>query len=99
MILMRFDQAGAAIRLLTFELDGQRGALLASDVVEVQRAVTLTRLPRSHPMVEGVIDLRGRLVPVLDIRTRLGLPARPLSVSDHLVVAAVPRTAIDGSLQ
>jgi len=83
--------------LLTFELDGQRSALLASDVVEVQRAVAMTRLPRSPPIVEGVIDLRGRLVPVLDLRMKLGLRPRPLSVSDQFIVARVPRTPAGGT--
>ena len=44
-------------------------------------------LPRGPAIVEGVINLRGRVVPVLDIRARFGLPAKPLECSDHFVVA------------
>ncbi len=88
---MRTGEA-SIVGLLTFELDGQRCALLASEVLEVQRVVAMARLPRCPDIVEGVIDLRGKLVPVLDVRSRLGLPPSPLALSDHLVVASVPRT-------
>jgi purine-binding chemotaxis protein CheW len=82
----------ATVGLLTFDLDGQRCALLASDVVEVQRAVTVVRLQGSPTTVEGVFDLRGKLVPVLDVRARLGLAPSPLALTDHFVVARVART-------
>src|SRR5205085_6551817 len=39
------------------------------------------------PAVEGVVNLRGRVVPVFDLRVRLGLPARAVAPSDHLIVA------------
>jgi purine-binding chemotaxis protein CheW len=75
--------------LLIFELGGQRCALFAEDVVEVQRAVAMVRLPRCPQIVEGVIDVRGRLVPVLGVRSRFGLPPLPLTPSDYLIVARV----------
>ncbi|MCA1828651.1 MAG: chemotaxis protein CheW [Myxococcales bacterium] len=77
--------------LLTFEMRGQRCALLASEVLEVQQAVATTALPRAPAIVEGVVNLRGTLVPVLDIRARLGFPPEPLDVSNHLVFARLPR--------
>ncbi|HEX4384900.1 MAG TPA: chemotaxis protein CheW [Myxococcales bacterium] len=77
--------------LLTFDLEGQRSAVLATDVLEVQRAVAMTVLPRGPPLVEGVIDLRGKLVPVLDIRARLGLRAHSLALSDQFVIVRVSR--------
>ena len=36
--------------------------------------VPITRVPNSPDFVEGVINLRGRIIPVIDLRTRLGLP-------------------------
>lgn len=85
--------AAASVGLLTFELGGQRCALLAPDVAEVQRAVAIARLPRCPAIVEGVIDLRGKLVPVLDVRSRFGLPPSPLALSDHLIIARVARAS------
>ncbi len=85
--------SASLIDVLTFDLAGQQYGLLASEVVEVQRVVRMARLPRCPVVVEGVIDLRGKLAPVLDVRSRFGLPPRPLELSDHLVIARVPRTA------
>jgi purine-binding chemotaxis protein CheW len=73
--------------LLVFEVGGQRYGLPAADVRELFRAVTLTPLPRAPAIVEGVINVRGELVPVLDIRGRFRLPAKPPEPSDHLIVA------------
>jgi purine-binding chemotaxis protein CheW len=60
--------AEAAVRLLTFELAGQRYALTATDVIEIQRAVAMVRLPRCPAIVEGAINVRGHLLAVLDVR-------------------------------
>ena len=73
--------------VLLFTLEGQRYALPMQDVRELVRAVRLTPLPRAPAVVEGLLDLRGELLPVLDMRRRFRLPARPLATSDHLVVA------------
>lgn len=66
---------------------------MLESVREVVRVVKLTRLPDAPAPVEGIFDLRGVLVPVLDLRKRLGLPAKEIEVSDHLIVAEVgPQT-------
>jgi len=78
---------GSAVQLLTFELSGRRFALAAGVVREVTRTVALASLPHAPPIVEGVINFRGTLVPVLDIRQRFGLPSRPLTLDQHLIIA------------
>jgi purine-binding chemotaxis protein CheW len=72
--------------VLVFDLAGWRYALPISVISELVRAVTIVPLPDAPPIVEGLINLRGRLVPVLDIRSRFGLPAQPLSPHDHLLI-------------
>ena len=73
--------------VLVFEVAGQRYGLAVADVQELLRAVALTPLPRAPDVVEGAINLRGRAVPVLDLRRRFGLPPKPPEPADHLVVA------------
>jgi purine-binding chemotaxis protein CheW len=58
-----------------------------ADVQEVVRAVALAPLPKAPLIVEGVISVRGRLVPVLDVRTRFQLLARALTPADFFVLA------------
>jgi purine-binding chemotaxis protein CheW len=75
--------------VLVFALDDQRYALWAGEVRELLRAVAIVPLPGAPGVVEGVIDLRGQIVPVLDVRRRFGLPAREVDPADHLIIAAV----------
>jgi purine-binding chemotaxis protein CheW len=70
-----------------FTLAGQRYGVAAERVEEIARAVQLAPLPAAPPLVEGAIDWRGRIVPVLDLRGRFRLAPKPLALSDHLIVA------------
>ncbi len=72
---------------LIFELAGRRFGVPASDVQELVRIVTITPPPPDSGPVEGVIDLRGSVVPVLDLRAHLGLPAKLAEASESLVIA------------
>jgi purine-binding chemotaxis protein CheW len=84
---MHDETATEAVDLLVFELDDARYALRLDAVREVARAVLITPLPDAPPVVEGVIDVRGSLIPVYDLRTRFGLPPRSLHPDDRLVIA------------
>src|SRR5712691_1545675 len=75
------------IEILVFEVARQRFGVLSADVQELARAVTLVPLPKAPAIVEGVINVRGRVVPVLDIRSRFRLPAKAAEHSDHLLLA------------
>ena len=78
---------GSSLEVVVFEIGGQRYGLPASDVRELQRAVAVTPLPRAPAVVEGVVNLRGTIIPVLDVRARFRLPPRPIQPSDHLLFA------------
>ncbi|HZP97454.1 MAG TPA: chemotaxis protein CheW [Candidatus Limnocylindria bacterium] len=86
--------AASAIPLLVFELAGERCALPAADVREVLRAVLPARLPNAPEIVAGVLDVRGELVPLVDVRRRFGLPPRALAADDHIVIARVAHRAV-----
>lgn len=68
---------------------GTRLALPAVAVLEIHRAVLIAPLPGAPPVIEGVVHVRGQVLPVIDLAERLGLPSRPvLSPSEHFVVLA-----------
>lgn len=80
------------VALLAFALHGNRFAVPGRCVHEVVRSVAVAPLPGAPEVVEGVINYRGRLVPVLDVRSRFGFPPRPLDPTQHFVLAdAGPR--------
>jgi purine-binding chemotaxis protein CheW len=81
--------------VLVFEVGGQRYGLPTADVRELVRAVMITPLPNAPAAIEGVVNVRGQVLPVLDVRARFRLPAKPLDPSDHFIVASAgPRGVI-----
>ena len=72
--------------VLIFEVDGQRHGLPVAAVQELLPALSILPLPGTALGVEGVINLRGTIVPVVDMRKRLGMSTRPLALSDHFIV-------------
>jgi chemotaxis signal transduction protein len=73
-------------QVLVVAIDRRHYGLPALEVVELLRVVTCVPLARAPEWIEGVFSLRGTVVPVLDLRSRLGLPAKAAEPSDHLVV-------------
>lgn len=76
-----------AVQLLAFELSARRLALPVELLDTIVWAVAITPLPHAPPFVEGVINVRGRVIPVIDLRRRFGLPSVPLSLEHRFVVA------------
>src|SRR5579862_1673305 len=60
-------------QFLTFQLAGQRYGVEILRVQEIKGWEKPTRLPHAPPFVQGVINLRGAVVPILDLRKRFGL--------------------------
>jgi purine-binding chemotaxis protein CheW len=80
--------------VLVFEVGGDVYGLPTADVREIVRAVAVTPLPGAPRVIEGVVDVRGGLMPVLDVRARFGLSPRPLDPSDHFIVASAGARAV-----
>ena len=74
-------------QLLTFKLDGQEYALPMANVVQVVRIVAITPMPEAPDIVEGVINIRGKVIPVINSRRRFGLPARVHDLNTQLLIA------------
>ena len=60
---------------VTFVLGAETFALSVTAVSEIVRIGTITRVPDAPPAVRGIVNLRGRVIPVVDLRVRLGLAA------------------------
>ena len=74
-------------RFCTFFLNGLWFGVEVESVQEVLRAQAMTRVPLAPDAIAGLINLRGQIVTVIDLRRRLGLPPRPESEpAMHVVV-------------
>lgn len=70
-------EADAIVQLCTFRIGGEDYALDIMRVREIIRPLPITPVPRAPAFVEGVVRIRGEVIPVLDVRKRLGVEARP----------------------
>ena len=86
----RAPDAAGSERVVTVRVADAEHALALEDVVEVVRMVAVTPIPDSPPWLLGAVDVRGDVVPVIDLRTRLGHPALEPHPGMVLVIAAAP---------
>jgi purine-binding chemotaxis protein CheW len=83
------------LRILTFQVDQRCYGLPSADVVELVRAASVEPLPGAPATIDGVLNVRGDVVPVFNLRPRFGLPDRPPIPSDHFIVTrAGERTVV-----
>lgn len=75
----------STVDALAFELDDLRAAISTQPIVEILRAVAYRPVAGQPPFVPGVIDVRGEVVPLLDVRARFGRPVKPLA-PDHFFI-------------
>ncbi|MBI5670679.1 MAG: chemotaxis protein CheW [Chloroflexi bacterium] len=78
----------APTAILTFSLGSQVYALPIEDVVEVAAMVELVTLPDAAPEILGVVNRRGQILPMLDLRRIFKQPAAPVSSANLFIVAA-----------
>jgi len=74
-----------ADRAVTFRLDGQLYGLPLDTVVEIQHLVEPMPLPDADPSLMGLIDLRGLVVPAINLRVLVGLEAQPFTLQTPMI--------------
>lgn len=81
--------ADAIVQLCTFRIGGEDYAIDVMRVREIIRPLPITPVPRAPSFVEGVMRLRGEVIPVLDVRKRLGVAASPPTRKTRFLVVNV----------
>lgn len=81
--------AGEQALAVVADVDGLRVGIDAAVVRTVHRMAAVTPVARAPRVVEGVLDVGGDIVAVVDLRRRLARPPRPPRLADHLVEVAV----------
>jgi purine-binding chemotaxis protein CheW len=74
---------------VTFRLAAEVFAFTVESVREIVRVGTVTRVPHAPYPVRGIINLRGRVVPVVDLRVRIGLPRSEITPQSRVLIATV----------
>ncbi len=76
-------------QFVSFVVAGEEFGVNILTVQEIIRPVDITRVPHAPDFVEGVINLRGRILPVIDLRTRFGFPAQERTGDMRIVVVEI----------
>ncbi len=75
-----------ALEVLTLELEGEMFAIEARHVREILDLVPITDVPRGPPFVHGLINVRGKVVPLADLRVRFDMELKPPTIDTRIVV-------------
>ena len=81
-------------QLVVFRLAGEIYGIPITLVQEIIRYREITRIPRTSEYVRGVLNLRGQIVPVIDLRKRLGLPSAEETNSSRIVVIEMDENVV-----
>lgn len=80
------QDAGATLHLVTFSVDGEEYGIDISSVHEIIRVSQITAVPNAPDFVKGVINLRGKIIPVLNLRKRLDLSDGVLTKNSRIMI-------------
>ncbi len=75
--------------LVTFRLEQEVYALPIEAIIKIISMVTITSIPRVHESVEGIINMRGAAVPVINLRRYLDVPEVPLGLHTPIILVQV----------
>ena len=79
---------------LIFTLEGHHYTLPLSHIDRIVPAVHVTPLPKAPEVILGVINVRGQIIPVINLRKRFHLPEREVEPSDQFIVAHTARRMV-----
>ncbi len=75
-----------SLEVLTLDLEGETFAVEAVQVREILDLINITEVPLSQPFVNGLINVRGKVVPLADLRLKFGMAQKPPTVDTRIVV-------------
>lgn len=83
------DAQDDILQLVSFNIGEEEFGVDILKVQEIIRLVEITRVPNAPDFVEGVINLRGKVIPVIDLRKRLGLSSIAANSDTRIVVVEI----------
>ncbi len=81
--------SGEVVQVVSFRLGHEEYGVDIAQVQEIIRMVAITHVPRAPRFMEGVINLRGQLIPIIDLRTRFSMSRQEHTKSTRIVVTEI----------
>lgn len=89
---MSSASSAGILQLVTFRLGDEEYAVDILKVQEINRMVEITTVPNTPAFIEGVINLRGKVIPVISLRKKFGLEAKDIDSQSRIMVVNVGAT-------
>ena len=83
------ENAVADMKLIVFQLSGKEYGIPVHLVHGIEKVQHITRVPGAAPFVKGVINLRGVVTPIIDLRKRFGMEESPYTEATRVIIVAV----------
>ena len=83
------QQSTELLQLVGFQLGNEEYGIDILKVQEINRVTEITKIPQSPEYVEGVINLRGNIIPIIDLRKRFQMPEREHDKQTRIVVGEI----------
>lgn len=83
------EVTASAVKVIAFQLVDKEYALPVEQVYSIEKLMHITRVPGTVPFVKGVINLRGVVTPIIDLRSRFGLSDERVDDSTRIIIAAL----------
>jgi purine-binding chemotaxis protein CheW len=83
---MNTDLVGKIGSYLTFKLDNELYAANVTHVISILELIKITRIPRTPDFIKGVINLRGEVLPIVDLKIKFGLPPTEITSNTSILV-------------
>jgi len=77
------------LQLVSFMISNEEFGVSILFVQEINRMLQITKVPNAPNFVDGVVNLRGRVIPVIDLRTKLGIERKEHDKNTRIVVVEV----------
>ncbi|MCX5795508.1 MAG: chemotaxis protein CheW [Elusimicrobia bacterium] len=81
-------------QFVVIQLAGEEYGIPIMNIETLIRMPQITRVPRMPAYIEGIINLRGRIIPIIDLRKRFGFPARAWDDKTRIAVTDISRQSV-----
>lgn len=76
-------------KFLTFGIGDEAYGINLLEVVEIIRMMPITPIPQTHHFIKGIINLRGKIIPIMDVRLRFGIKEKDYEERTCIIVVSV----------
>ncbi len=88
------EVVGAETQLVVFRLGNEEYGVDIQQVREIIKVPEITRVPKAPEFIEGVINLRGQITPIMDLRMRLDLPESQKGEDTRIIISELEKNIV-----